>query len=324
MTDTADIDRTAFAALPQPSNLEGRPRRTGVEIEFAGLTEHEAADIAARVLGGEVTAHDDHALEVTGSQAGDLTVYLDTRYRDLDGPLARAGLDLARSVVPVEIVTRPLTPEQLPLLDDLRDALRQAGAKGSHQGWLFGFGLHLNPEIPGPDARQLAPILTAYALLEDWLRLADPMDASRRLLPFANPYPPDFVDALVARTTWDRDALVDCYLQHNPTRNRGLDMLPALACLDESRVAGALGGLGAVSARPAFHYRLPDSRIDAADWTIAYEWNRWVLVESIARESALMSRLAEDWQDHRARPLRGRPAWSAQVAERLCAGKRAA
>jgi hypothetical protein len=72
------------------------------------------------------------------------------------------------------------------------------------------------------------------------------------------------------------------YLAHNPTRNRPLDLLPVLAFTDPGLLARH--GLGGQKARPrpCLNYRLPNSLIDDPHWSIAAEWNRWVLVERLA------------------------------------------
>ncbi|ROU01174.1 amidoligase family protein [Histidinibacterium lentulum] len=302
MTATTDVPPTAIAALPRPETREGRPRHVGLELEYANLTEDRSADIARDLLGGTIRRDGANALRLEGSALGDLKLYLDTAFRDESGPLARAGLDLARAVVPVEIVTPPLLPEEIATFDRLVAALAEAGAEGSREGLFFGFGLHLNPEIRGDRAEDILPIVTAYALMEDWLRLGeDEIDISRRILPFSAPYTRSFLDALAARPDWDMAALAGSYLAHNPTRNRGLDLLPILAFFDESKVSEALGGLGAVSARPAFHYRLPDSRVGEAGWAVSREWARWVTVERLAARPDLLDRLSADWLDYRAR-----------------------
>lgn len=301
-----------FAPLPL-----GTGRKTGVEIEFGGLTEARATDIARDILGGTICRTGDHALTLSGSALGDLKIYLDTAFRDAaSGTLARAGIDLARALIPVEIVTPPLTRAQLPELDQLRAALRDAGATGTSDGLLLGFGLHLNPEIPGDRAADLAPTITAYALLEDRLRYDGAMDLTRRVLPFSDPWPRALVDALAARDDWSRDALFDCYLTHIRSRNHGLDLLPILSHLDPDRVRTALGP-DATSARPAWHYRLPDCRIDEPGWTIAGEWARWRLVEQVAADPALLGQLREDWRAYRAALTTTRPDWRRILADRL-------
>jgi hypothetical protein len=77
--------------------------------------------------------------------------------------------------------------------------------------------------------------------------------------------------------------LIDDYLAANPTRNRDLDLLPLLLFLDEARVRAVLPN-EKINGRPAFHYRLPDSRVSDPGWSIAPEWNRWVAVERLAAD----------------------------------------
>lgn len=312
MTDTPALPADRALPLPRPDTGDGRPRRVGVELEFGGLEEGEAAQIAARTLGGTMREAGAQDYRVEGGALGDLKIYLDTRYRkEAESRLAEAGLDLSRLVVPVELVTEPIDPRQLSDLDRLRAALLGAGAHGTRDGLLYGFGLHLNPELPGTDPdRDLWPVLRAFGLLGDWLRQEAGINLSRRVLPFTGPWPAGLVDALCAGAP---DDLAGTYLDHVDSRNHDLDALPVFAHLDEDRVAAALGGLGAVSARPAWHYRLPDARVGEAGWTIALEWNRWVLVERLAGDP-LLDDLAADWQaDDRPRD------WAGHVRSRLAA-----
>ena len=84
--------------------------------------------------------------------------------------------------------------------------------------------------------------------------------------------------------------------------------------IDEARVTAALGDdAAAVKARPTWHYRLPDCRIDEDDWSLAQVWNRWRLVECVAADPALLDRLSAAWRDHRSQTLAGRSAWAERV-----------
>jgi len=302
------LPRTAFL----PRDTTGL---CGVEIEFGGLTEDAAAEIARDTLGGTLARHSDHELALTDSKIGPLKIYLDSALRDrTDTALGRLGLDLSRAIVPVEIVTAPLTPGQMPRLDALCTALAAAGATGTGDGLLLGFGLHLNPEIERDDADHLWSILTAYALCEDWLRYDGGMDVARRVLPFSDPYPRGFLDELALGPPPDRGALFDLYLDWNPTRNRGLDLLPLIAELDPDRIARLDT---ATSARPTWHYRLPDCRIDEAEWSVAFEWNRWAMVERLAADRWRLERLCAAWTDYRADLTSLRPDWRDTVAHAL-------
>ncbi|WP_135504121.1 amidoligase family protein [Roseovarius aestuariivivens] len=287
----------AFAPLPTPLTAEGRPRRTGVEIELGGLSEAQVAEICAGHLGGTAAQKDSAIWAVTGTPLGPLKVYLDTALREADKTALRdAALKLGREVIPVEIVTEPLDRDGLIALDGLRAALRAAGAVGSGGGLFFGFGVHLNIEIASDAAADVVRPLLSYALLEDWLREANPIDQTRRVLPFTAPYATALVRALIVLgPEAGLPAVMDAYLEHAASRNHGLDMLPIFAHLHPDMIAPALSE--ATTARPAFHFRLPDCRIDAADWSLDHEWRRWRTVERVAARPALLSELATAWTE---------------------------
>lgn len=306
-----------FSPLPQPVDAKGQPRKTGVEIELGGLEEAEVAQICAKELGGEVCQVDSHIWRVMGSRIGKIEVYLDTFLRSAaKSKLRDLALDLGREVVPVEIVTEPLDCDGLQRLDGVRDSLRKAGALGSGAGIVFGFGVHLNVQIASyRDADIVRPLL-AYALIEDWMRSANPIDESRRLLPFTDPYPTEFVRDLIALSP---DApvseVMESYLHHNPTRNRGLDMLTIFAELAPDRVAAAVSGK--VSARPTFHFRLPDCLIDDAGWSLVDEWQRWLVVERVAQDAALLDQLGRAWEKDHGVVTISRQSWARRCGEIL-------
>ncbi|MGB0497434.1 MAG: amidoligase family protein [Rubricella sp.] len=309
---------TSFDPLPVPLAADGAERRVGVEIEFGGLQEGEAAAIAAGVFGGRAERVSEFAWAVKGADVGDIDVYLDTAFRErASNGLLERGLDLARVVVPVEIVLPPLHQSDLPLLDTLRRALRAAGAEGTRDGFFLGFGVHFNPEIAGEAVEDLLPTMRAFALMEDWLREQDQIDPSRRLLPFTDPWPRSFVDRIVREDPPTAAALIDLYLEETPTRNRALDMLCAFRHMDEERTMAGLPRGVSVSARPTYHYRLPDCRIDEKGWSFAYEWNRWVRVERLAATPDALDRLRSRWVEHREAILTTRFDWPGVVEEEL-------
>ncbi|MFD1912966.1 amidoligase family protein [Halodurantibacterium flavum] len=315
---TDQIATTGFWPLPRACGPDGAPRRIGIEIEMGGLTEAEVSEIAQRLLGGDLEHRAPHKFRLTQSAVGTLRIYLDTAYRDSMARMGRLGVDLARNVVPVEIVTDPLPPESLPEIERLRIALRDGGAAGSRTGIGHGFGVHLNPALAGTSAADILPVVRSFALLEDWLRMADPIDLTRRVLPFVHRYPRAFVDALARDgAAWGLEDLWPAYLDHNPSRNRGLDLLPIMAELAPALLLPLQDQLGKLSARPAYHYRLPDSRIDEAGWSIAYEHNRWVMVERVAASPRLLARLSSDWLDHRQHLTSLRRDWRLHVEEVL-------
>ncbi len=307
---------THFARLPFPCTRGGELRRTGVEIEFGGLREREVARTIRRHFGGDVEECDEFRVNVTGTRLGNFKVELDTvfAHKAEIGRLGEAALELSRAVVPVEIVTAPLTQDQMEELRALMHDLAAAGATGTQEGVLLGFGVHFNPEVRSLDARDWVPVFRAYLLLEDWLRGHEPLDVSRRLLPFISPFPREMMDLSAAEgAQWTLDSFCAAYLSYSPTRNRGLDMLPLLkTCLPE-RIMAAMGPKAKINARPTFHFRLPDCRIDEPDWSLAHEWNHWCLIEHVAADAAALEALAAQWLEYRAALTTIRGDWRRMV-----------
>jgi len=322
-TPGARVPRDRFWTLPKPARPDGEPRRTGVEIEFSGLTEAQAADLVTTVWGGRTLRSAPHDLVVEDSAIGRVKIELDTALKDkAESALADRLLDLSREIVPVEIVTPPLAPGDLPRIDRLLQALTAAGAHGSGDELLLAFGIHLNPEVASETAGDIVPVVRAFGLLEHWLRAADPPDLTRRVLPFIDPWPRSFLDRLAEDgADWGLADLRDSYLEHVPTRNHGLDLLPLLEHLFPDRVRTALPARHVKGGRPTWHYRLPETGLGVADWSFAYEWNRWVLVERVAADAALLHDLSQACRAHRS-ALTSLPGdWAGEVAERLAEAK---
>ena len=319
MSRISDLDTPQ--PLPRLKTAEGKPRRVGVEIEFSGLTEAQVARILAKEFGGSTREERRGHWAVSGGGMGDFEVYLDAQpleRLDHDGVGGQIR-DLARAVVPVEIVSDPLEVSQIAEFDRAIVELRKAGAEGTGTGVLSAFGVHFNPEAVSLGYADVMPVVTAHALLEDYLKRAAGTDFSRRVMTWVAPYPRALVDRLAAETPpATMTELIDTYLAVAPSRNHGLDMLCLFAQIDEPRVAAAVD-MELVSPRPTFHWRLPDCRIDEPGWTLAQEWNRWVLVETVAGDADLLQRLCAAWRDHRGSMTSIRMDWSFRV-ERMLQG----
>jgi len=285
-----------FRPLPVPETEAGKPRRCGVEIEFSGLDEGATARLVAQVLGGSVTEEVEHFYTIDQSTIGRVGVELDTRFAKPGKKVfPESVLDAARTVVPVEIVTAPLLPEQMDDLVELIDALKSAGAKGTGDSLFAGFGIHFNPEVVGFEHPHTLRTIQSYALLESWLRAWRPLDLSRRVLPFVAPWPEALCDALVSARDLTLPQVMALCKSHLDGRNHGLDLLPLLHAHDAETFDHSFGAQ-ASGARPAFHFRLPDCRLDEAEWSITQEWDRWWLVEALAADTERFARLREAWQ----------------------------
>lgn len=303
-------------APPRRHNDAGAERRVGVELEFAGLDAATAATLVARHCGdGEPRPRGPHRFLVP-SRHGDFTVELDTRLAHPSETGAEPGeegflptlkrvvasidefaADVAGRVgqllVPTEVVTPPLPWSELALVDDLAEALRAAGAEGSAASAAYGFGLHLNPEVASRETPYLLAHLRAYLLLSDWLRRDIHIDATRRVLPHADPFPVEYARLVLDpgyRPSTRR--LIDDYLLHNLTRNRELDLLPLFTSLDAARVRAALDD-ERVKPRPTFHYRLPDMALEKPGWKPSQEWLRWLEVERLAADDKRLGLLSD-------------------------------
>ena len=306
---------SAFLPLPRATGPDGAPRVVGVELEFGGLAVEAVARTVAAEAGGTATADDLDVWSVTDSPLGTFKAEIDTALKRDGGEIEKLGREMILPVVPVELVCPPVPVADLPRIDAIARALADAGAAGTAAGALLAFGIHLNVSVAEDGPAYLQDVTTAFALLEDWIRHDAELDLSRRALPFVDPYPRGFVDALVARPDAARFAAL--YLAHNPTRNRALDLTPVLAEHDPQAVARALGPDNSVSARPAFHYRLPDCRLDEPGWSLAEPWGRWVLVERMAGDTALLDRLCRDWTAHRDSWTTLRMDWRRRVDDAL-------
>ncbi|MEQ8663298.1 MAG: amidoligase family protein [Gammaproteobacteria bacterium] len=294
---------------PETISHNGGVRRCGVEIEFAGLAIETAVACVTALFGGTVVSENRFVARVDDTRSGDFVVELDASflqdqgYREFLGglcididalawrrPLEDLLVELSAVVVPLEVCTPPLPLHELPLVEKLIRCLRERGAQGTGQSFLYAFGMQLNPEAAALDAGYILRMLQAYLVIarDDDPRAA--IDLTRRLSPFVRP----FSRAFVAHFTDpdyapDQATLIDDYLRLNPTRNRPLDLLPLLAHLDRARVLASADEPHLVKPRPAFHYRLPDCHIDRPAWRFDEAWSGWLAIERLATDRAALA-----------------------------------
>lgn len=324
-----------FLRPPLLLNESGQVRKAGFEFEFAGVSLFRSAALVRQVFPG------DHVVRSTWvhlvrSRYGEFELLLDTtvlKHKTYVGPLKAVGFDVTRieshwlegrvldalpKMIPIEISSPPIPMDQLQPLDDVRELLRDAGAQGTRASLLYAFGLHINPEIPRHDAATLLAHLRAFLLLSPHLYESGQTDATRKLSPYIRPFPPAYTGLVLSPDYPDNDLdrFIDDYLRHNSTRNRPLDLLPTLAHLDEWRVMRAARERHLIKGRPAFHYRLPNCMIDEPGWTLAEEWNCWILVERLANDAALLGRAASEY-------LRDPRSWTGRGAGQCAAALRA-
>ncbi|EXJ13981.1 amidoligase family protein [Imhoffiella purpurea] len=319
-SDGGEIDQPEHErTFKQPStihNAEGSVRRVGFELEFSGLSLDQTLDAIEVALGGErqPVSVAECQLEVDG--LGPFQVELDWRYLKLKAAETDPESDwiallsqAAALLVPMEVVCPPIEMTRLDALNPMVDSLRHSGAMGTQESLLAAYGVHINPEIPSPDAETLFAYLRAFALLQWWLVESQGVDPTRKASPYVDLYPESYVAKLLSRQTPSLECILEDYLEHNATRNRSLDMLPLLAELDADRVRRAVDD-PRIKARPTFHYRLPDCHIERPDWSLADPWNGWWVVEELAQRPEDLDALGAAFMEA-ARPLLGvnRTAW---------------
>lgn len=304
---------------PIPDDKEGRPRRFGFELEFGNLTVKECAETIRENFGGEIIQDNPFVVEVTGTPLGTLKIERDAKlltsskhremFRrlkpdyDFAAVLAEIedGVDrLSSYLVPCEIVTDPLPFEELAKLDEIAAILNRLNVKGTQDSFLYAFGLHINPGAPDLSGQSLTAYLQAFLLIADWIIADADLDFSRRFFTsYIDPFPDRYLQKVLdINYRPSREALIGDYLADNPTRNRGLDMLPLFCEIDESLVMSRVNGeeRDLIKKRPAYHYRLPDCRIGDPNWYIADDWNRWWYVEAVAADIGLRDDLLKLWR----------------------------
>ncbi|MBS9477177.1 amidoligase family protein [Ancylobacter radicis] len=290
---------SAFSPLPCPDDATGQPRRVGVEVEFTGLSERRAAGVLAGHLGGRVEEEDPFAFHLVGSALGRISIERDLRhihphrpYRHpapwLRPPVSTLVGACLGAIVPREMVTEPLPREALPQVDAVLDALRTAGARGDGATLAGSLGLHLNIAPPDHRVETLLALLRAYLLREEALR-ADILRGALVRFHAPEPFPAAYRrQVLDPSYAPDLGGLCEDYLAANPTRKRGLDLLPLFLELLGDRVAPRI--TDKVKPRPVLHYRLPVAHVGVAGWSLAADWNRWVAVERLAGDAPALAR----------------------------------
>lgn len=306
MTPQAEQQPPKPTLPPTMKNSSGEERVVGVEMEFAGLELDEILERIAGSTDGRIDRRSDYEGRILDTSIGDIRVELDASlFRDhkLRDFLKQLGVDrisddLGESIeefmaseacrfVPFEVIFPPVPISRIGDLEAVRHSLLR-GSEGTNASFFNAFGLHLNPELPAVDVKTVLQYLRAFLVLFEHLRDLHDVDYTRRISPFIDPFPKDYVlTVLDPEYKPDVARLIDDYIASNPTRNRPLDLLPVLSWMDEDRVAGHLPE-EKISRRPAFHYRLPNCQVDEADWSITMEWNRWVEVEKLAADGELL------------------------------------
>lgn len=294
------------------NNSDGDTRTVGFELEFSGITLAGTVDAVCNALQGDIASQTAAEVELDTAH-GSFNIEIDWDFLkrtaaddslpDEIEPWVEQLSDAAALLVPIEVVCPPIPLDRLDVLDPMVVALRDAGAVGTEESLIAAYGVHINPEIPSLDVDTLDRYLKAYVLLQWWLVDTHDVDPARRISPYIDLYEQPYMKQVLTCSPTDISSLIDDYLEHNPSRNRALDMLPMFAEIDEDRVRQTIDD-PKIKSRPTFHYRLPNCRIDDSGWHLSKSWNTWCVVEQLANDAAEISRLADEFIGFE-RPLLG-------------------
>ncbi|RUO63742.1 amidoligase family protein [Pseudidiomarina insulisalsae] len=314
---------TPFIQPPESNKSNGSARRVGFELEFSSLDVASSAEAVARAVNGSAFAKSSAHWQVD-TDLGSFKVEIDweflQRLAEEQGAHANdeAWLDslsqAASLVVPIEVVCPPIAIDALAPLSDIIKELREAGAKGTDDSFIAAYGTHINPELPDLECATIHAYMQAYALLQWWLVEQHHVNPTRKLSPFIDLYPEAYVRHLLSEEVDDLSDLIEDYLEANPTRNRAFDMLPLFSHLDDERVRSKITDRR-IKSRPTLHYRLPNCRIDDADWSLADEWRIYCTIERLVQRPKALAELAQDFLDAD-RPMLGvaRKPWVEHVS----------
>ncbi|GAB2535504.1 amidoligase family protein [Rufibacter soli] len=308
----------AFKPLPIAKNQDGKLRKVGFELEFANVGIEECLQIVQDLYGGRIQRENRFSAKVLFTRLGDFSVEIDLKlltHKQYKAVFDKLHIDIEhihlghetleeriddtlesviKRVIPYEIGVPPLPFTQLEQVEELREALYQHHAKGTEAFLTNAFGTHINTELPDAEPETILRYLRAFLVLYPWLLEVGETDFARlHLTSFINPFPPEFT-ALVLPPTYQPslDQLIEDYHAYNPDRNRPLDLYPVFAYLIKDKIAH-YQHLGSVKARNTFHYRLPNSCVSDPNWTLAQEWNNWVVIEELANQPEKLRRMSE-------------------------------
>jgi hypothetical protein len=199
---------------------------------------------------------------------------------------------VASHVVPCELVSPPIPFSRMSEIEALCVALREMGAKGTDESIAYAFGVHFNPEYVSGSVEEMLSVLRSYMLLDSWIRKAFSVDWSRRLSPYIQSYSDECRQTLLDEEyNPSLEELIVDVLSFHPTRNMGLDMTPLFAHTHPAIVNDLVAEKELVSARPTYHFRLPNCRIGDETWSLAEEWQSWRMIECLAADEERLRRL---------------------------------
>jgi hypothetical protein len=289
-------------------------RHVGIEIEFNGLPIERVSTLVAEIIEGDISRQHDYRHRIKSEKYGEFLIEVDYALlqkmaedslekgsQSTEAMMLELLSPIAMPLAPLEVVTPPLLPEHFPIYESIIRELRNAGAKGTGQSAFYAFGLHINIEAPDLEAKTILAYLQSFCLLYDWLKGKMEIDLSRQISNYISGYKSSYASHILRPDYGpDQRELMQDYLNFHPGRNYALDMLPLFAEIDAEWLSQQLDA-PLNKPRPAFHFRMPNCRIDEPDWRFETEWKHWESIEKLAQDDALRSDLIDQFQQNEAR-----------------------
>ncbi len=299
-------------------------RKVGFELEYSAIELQKSAELLIETLeSGSIEKINPYHYKIRDTYYGDFSLVLDFQFlisQGLQKWLQNIGLEqfieteialaleefiatLSQTVVPYEITTPPLPLDKIEIIEKIKETFRTNGALGTDANPLYAFGFHINPQAFSFEVTEIIDTLRAFFILYETLVLWLQPDIVRRISPYIKPFEEEYIQKVLnASYKPDIDRFVCDYLQYNPTRNRALDLLPLLAWIDSNQVFKTLPD-EKISPRPAYHYRLPNSKVDKKEWHTYDGWNSWVIIEKLAQDKEMLATLASEYSRYLTDPF---------------------
>lgn len=289
--------------LYSATNHEQKARKAGFEIEFFGISIASTAKILQNLFGGVINEKHKNLTELSDTELGSFTIELDavllkrlsrkSLQKQNEGNLDWEGVfetlisSTLKGIIPLEINTPPVLIKDINRLDNIVEKLRETDAYDTKKSLLTAFGVHINPDIPSENVQTILSFMQSFVLLNGWIKSAMPLDLSRKLSGFVKDYPKPYCQKILNEAYKPTlSELIKDYIIDNPSRNRALDMLPLFAYLKGGNIIEKYN-IEKLNPRPTFHYRLANSYFSKKGWNFSTEWQRWLYVESLAKQDEL-------------------------------------
>lgn len=311
-----------FLPLPTASNHKNEKRLTGFEFEYTNISIPKCAELVANHFDGELEKESPFMFTIQSTPIGRIKIFIDWKlgrkiaqkdWKELPAPLTqylkkqtRKLSDTSTFFVPWELVTDPVSEEQLHHLESLRLLLCENQAQGASSSIAYAFGTHINCQIPNEEVETILSYLRAFFILYPTLLEKLSVHPSRRILSFVAPFPKDYMKIILDMDyspSWEQ--FIDDYLRFNHTRNRALDLMPLFCFLfpeTKEKIKQSMRDL--VKERPTFHYRLPNCDIGDPNWRVAHAWNSWIAVERLAEDRESLVELCQKFHFKLTHPWR--------------------